>query len=193
MTIAQGERMLASDILSLSFLPIGTILMHDGSISWTNDQTIPGWYKCDGNNGQRINDRTVPDLRSKFLCGADTAGVEGGSNDQSIILKSKNMPKHTHVFKGKKIDSKTGGLVHKGHIDSNAVNDINKPADPFYCNKNDLTVASTVASPYAQFYRVYMNYIPEGTLADVGEDNPEAITVNTVPAYYTVIYIIKMK
>ncbi len=56
--------------------PIGYITMFSGS--WTDNSTIPGWYKCDGNNG------TI-DLVDKFVRGGATSGAEGGSDDAVIV------------------------------------------------------------------------------------------------------------
>ncbi|MDR1997717.1 MAG: hypothetical protein LBQ83_05280 [Candidatus Margulisbacteria bacterium] len=88
MAIKKGEPMLAEDILRLNFLPVGTILMYDGS-NWVNDTTIPGWYKCDGQNG-------TPNLVDKFLRGAAAAGETGGADSGSVKLTSAHIPAHTH-------------------------------------------------------------------------------------------------
>ncbi|MDR1997692.1 MAG: hypothetical protein LBQ83_05155, partial [Candidatus Margulisbacteria bacterium] len=45
-------------------LPVGTILMYNGS-GWVNNSTLPGWYKCDGSNG-------TPNLVNKFVRGGAT-------------------------------------------------------------------------------------------------------------------------
>jgi hypothetical protein len=62
-------------------LPIGSIIQFDSS--WIDNNTIPGWYKCDGSNG------TV-DLRNRFVRGSTTAGSTGGTNDAPLI-------EHTHT------------------------------------------------------------------------------------------------
>jgi len=56
--------------------PIGFIAMFSGS--WTDNSTIPGWYKCDGNNG------TV-NLVNKFVRGATTSGGTGGSDNAIVV------------------------------------------------------------------------------------------------------------
>ena len=63
--------------------PIGFIAMFSGS--WTDNSTIPGWYKCDGNNG------TV-NLVNKFVRGAATSGGSGGDDDAVVVS-------HSHNFK----------------------------------------------------------------------------------------------
>jgi len=67
------------------FLPIGTILMYSGT--WTDNSTIIGWYKCDGNNG-------TPNLVNKFIRGATTSGATGGSDNAVVVNHTHS---HTHV------------------------------------------------------------------------------------------------
>ena len=62
--------------------PIGFITMFSGA--WTDNSTIPGWYKCDGNNG------TV-NLVNKFVRGAATSGATGGSDNAVIVSHSHNV------------------------------------------------------------------------------------------------------
>ena len=61
---------------SFTTLPIGFIAMFSGA--WTDNSTIPGWYKCDGNNG------TV-NLVNKFIRGGTTSGATGGSDDAVVV------------------------------------------------------------------------------------------------------------
>lgn len=68
---------------SQTLLPIGFISMFSGA--WTDNSTIPGWYKCDGNNG------TV-NLVNKFVRGGATSGATGGSDDAIVV-------EHAHDFK----------------------------------------------------------------------------------------------
>lgn len=56
--------------------PIGFITMFSGA--FTNNITIPGWYKCDGNNG------TV-NLVDKFVRGGSASGATGGSDDAVVV------------------------------------------------------------------------------------------------------------
>ncbi|MDR1998218.1 MAG: hypothetical protein LBQ83_07855 [Candidatus Margulisbacteria bacterium] len=74
----------ASDVQAK--LPLGTILMYDGS-GWVNNSTLPGWYKCDGTNG-------TPDLSDRFVKGAGSLSAIGGSN----ALTAAMLPKHTHTI-----------------------------------------------------------------------------------------------
>lgn len=85
MTIATGERLLASDINNLTFFPKGTILMYDGD-GWVDNQTIIGWYQCNGQNG-------TPDLRDKFIKGS---GNKPASGNGQMTLEAQHLPTHKH-------------------------------------------------------------------------------------------------
>jgi microcystin-dependent protein len=83
-------------------LPIGTILMYDGS-NWQDNVTLPGWYACISSNSTH----SCPDLVDRFVMGGSTAGTTGGSNHTT--LTTANLPSHNHNFV---VDSVTGG----GHL-----------------------------------------------------------------------------
>lgn len=84
--------LMQSEINNLFLAPIGTIMMYSGS--WTDNNTIPGWYKCDGNN-------STVNMVNKFVRGAATSGATGGSDDAVIVS-------HSHQFKG---DLTTGASI----------------------------------------------------------------------------------
>lgn len=71
---------------AIAGIPSGTVTMWSGSVS-----EIPGgWVLCDGNNG-------TPDLRDRFIVGADgayTVGQTGGTSTRSI--SQAQMPSHSH-------------------------------------------------------------------------------------------------
>ncbi|NQZ12197.1 MAG: tail fiber protein, partial [Algicola sp.] len=68
-------------------LPIGAIFM------WSGRSIPTGWVLCDGSN-------STPDLRQKFIAGADSSSSEytlkaqGGENN--VALKASEMPSHNH-------------------------------------------------------------------------------------------------
>lgn len=76
-------------------LPTGTIIAWQRPAALTATVNIPdGWRLCDGNNG-------TPDLRKKFICGAENdvrsdfkLNNEGGSKTKELTLE--NIPPHTH-------------------------------------------------------------------------------------------------
>ena len=85
-----------SNLSGVTGIPQGGIIMWSGATS-----TIPsGWALCDGNSGNPINGITIPDLRNKFIVGADNStgdtaypnvsvGATGGQADAIV-------PNHTH-------------------------------------------------------------------------------------------------
>jgi hypothetical protein len=93
--VESGERLVATDITDLTFFPIGSILMMDGS--WTDGRG--GWYICDGEprivpnpNGDGNIQIKPPDLRDRFIKGTGSSPNTGGSN----ALTADMLPKHTH-------------------------------------------------------------------------------------------------
>jgi hypothetical protein len=85
--------MLASDILDLTFFPVGSILMMDGS--WTDGRG--GWYICDG---RATPHGKTPNLKDKFIRGGTTSGTIGGADSNSVTLTANNLPSHSHAAKG---------------------------------------------------------------------------------------------
>jgi len=79
--------MLASDMTDMTFFPIGTIFMMDGS--WTDGRG--GWYICDGRNTPYGK---TPDLRDKFVKGSTISGATGGGQ---VTLSINNLPPHSHT------------------------------------------------------------------------------------------------
>ncbi len=93
-----------------SHLPIGTILMYDGS-GWEDDVTISGWYACVSSNASH----GCPDLVDRFIKACDknykvqrwdpglhsfsgrTSSRKGGGNHH--ILQLDELPKHKHYMK----------------------------------------------------------------------------------------------
>ncbi len=85
--------------------PIGFITMYSGS--WTDNTTIPGWYKCDGNNG------TV-NLVDKFVRGGATSGASGGSDNAVVVSHThgiKAYPDGTQSYKIKKFNTHGSGYT----------------------------------------------------------------------------------
>ena len=91
MTVLKGTELLADDILRLSFFPVGTIMMYDGT-GWKDNDTLKGWYMCDGNNG-------TPDLRDRFLY-YDTGTIQGSyssTRNNVETLSQSTTTNHSHT------------------------------------------------------------------------------------------------
>jgi hypothetical protein len=184
MAIAKGEPMLAQDILDLrdglqnqlnvmTFFPKGTILTFS-SEAWNATSTAFKniWKICDGNNGTQVNDMIIPDLRNKFLRGGTASGEQYNNpttgNTQMISVP---VPRHRHTITDKEHNHWLGVITS--------------------VIGNEYTWSSSGGGRGA-----YTQNIP-GARTGITETNYEgdtdsSITVNTMPSYYTVIYIIKV-
>ena len=81
-----------------NYLPKGSIIAFNG------EKAPSGWAICDGNNGQKINGMTIPDLRGKFIYGSgngNIVGNEGGKDKVKLTIPE--MPKHNHGEGGKPV------------------------------------------------------------------------------------------
>ncbi|MDR2431594.1 MAG: hypothetical protein LBD99_05020 [Candidatus Margulisbacteria bacterium] len=167
MVITLNAEMLASDMLNLTMLPKGTILMYDGG-GWQDNKTLVGWYQC---NGQIANGVRLPDLRNKFIRGGVSFGATGGKDKHSITLDINYMPAHTHGVTD-------GGHVHGGKMLRGRIHDGRSVGSASCADglwEGDTSPAKTGIS-----------------LGSAGETNPSPVEINTLPSYYTVIYIKKM-
>jgi hypothetical protein len=172
MTIARGEPLLASDMLDLTFFPIGTILMYDGT-NWSNGRG--GWYICDGANG-------TPDLRDKFIKGTGSLFNTGGSNTLTAAM----LPKHIHSISG----TVSGGGAH-GHIIRTGYgkDDMNFGGNGTYIQDSD-----TGDGPHLKSGVITGDGEHSHTIsATIANDNSVTTDSNTsnMPLYYSLIYIRK--
>lgn len=139
-----------------------------GIILWNTDKEIPDNYAiCDGTRG-------TPDLRGRFIVGAGEEyklGDSGGS--KSTALTADNLPAHLH-----------------------GVNDY------YYANTHHNTVENG-ASYYDEVWinngvgptgndrdNTYLVYYPHNTKL-AGKENPDPVP--TIPPYYTLIYLMRLK
>jgi hypothetical protein len=165
MTIAQGQPLLASDINNLTFFPKGTILTFS-SEAWsaTSAEFKNIWKICNGQNG-------TPNLVDKFLRGGESSNfiTPGGADNQSITLKTTNLPSHSHP------------VIDPGHK---------------HQFKYNLKNASGGVWAYMGFEAqntggMYTDDSKTGiAIGATGDGIP--LTIDTVPSYYIVIYIMKM-
>jgi microcystin-dependent protein len=84
---AAGVNAALLSIRKQSLLPIGTILMYDGT-GWKDNETLKGWYKCDGYNG-------TPNLQDKFIKGQ---GSKAATGNGMMTLEIKHLPAHNHTI-----------------------------------------------------------------------------------------------
>ena len=84
-------------------VPLGAILMWSGTGSATAVPT--GFTLCNGNGGAAVNGITIPDLRDKFIVGANAvtgsdSTYPGVSMNQSGGSANAVLPSHTHTQSG---------------------------------------------------------------------------------------------
>ena len=82
-------------------VPLGAIVMWSGTGSSTAVPT--GWTLCDGNGGTAVNGITIPDLRDKFIVGANSvtgsdSTYPGVSMNQTGGSANAVLLSHTHTM-----------------------------------------------------------------------------------------------
>ena len=86
-----GNLTVSGTISGFGIAPLGTIIM------WSQ-ATIPnGWSVC---NGQKVNGIQTPDLRGRFIVGADGSSYPVGNTGgaATVTLTAAQMPKHRHTY-----------------------------------------------------------------------------------------------
>ncbi|MDR2428296.1 MAG: hypothetical protein LBD62_00640 [Candidatus Margulisbacteria bacterium] len=195
--VKSGERLVATDITDLTFFPKGTILAFNGEAwSKTRAEFKTLWKICDGTNG-------TPNLVGKFLRGGTNSGevnnpnlaaYGGGADSQGITLQTKHMPKHEHTFTGTSLSGYSPYLqfpgTHGGFNKDTGRGGI--------ITKTETTGADcgTEGKP-DEALRFKIEFTPSGSISSTGGGNAasgygESFPVNTLPSYYTVIYIMKV-
>jgi hypothetical protein len=179
MTVKTGEKLLASDMLDLTFFPVGMIMMMDGS--WQDGRG--GWYICDGRStpyGQ------TPNLQDKFIKGTGSTVKEGGSNSLTAAM----LPKHKHSIytdttknPDRTVDKNLSGYF--GSVDNVGL------AYDGIIFKHRNTTSGAAGSAQGEILDF------DGTHNHTGQANDDNSVVentntNNMPSYYSVIYIKKM-
>jgi hypothetical protein len=187
-----------------NLLPIGTILMYDGS-NWTDNVTLKGWYACvAANSGQGC-----PDLSNLFIKGGNKGtkgtdyGTTTGNSSHQVTLGSSNLPPHTHSIAEHGHTASTGsaggthnhGMTHAHEFDI-ADDGATEDNMPERGQEDDIRGTGTTA-PFT------------GNTADTNIDHTHTVTVdnyaasntgnggfantalNVQPRAYSVIYIRK--
>ena len=105
MTVTNGNLAVQEDsgvIEGAGTIPIGGIVFWNGSVT-----SIPnGWALCDGNT---VNGRKTPNLKSRFVVGAGGSGtgaykVGATGGEASHKLSVNELPSHTHSYQFKGAD-----------------------------------------------------------------------------------------
>jgi hypothetical protein len=173
--VESGQRLVATDITNLTFFPIGTILQFSGSAysgltsARTEDNKVI-WTLC---NGTSVNGIDVPNLVDKFTRGGTASGTEyinpTTTNTQTISVP---VPEHKHSITdtGHAHTVSNVNTVSSGHNSSGGATPTSKIPGTISTSKDTTGITQT-------------NY--------AGTANA-SITVNIMPSYYTVIYIMKV-
>lgn len=184
------------DINNNNAIPSGIIVMWSGITS-----NIPsGWHLCDGNSG-------TPDLRDRFIIGAGSShnpNDKGGNNSTSVTIPTNALPNHTHTFTGSS-HTHTGSLsgataasagVHTHSVESAYVSGTTKSARANEITLYDVsdknnTTSSSGAHTHTVSGSVRINSATtSGTVGSTGSG--QAFTIDTIPAYYALCFIMKL-
>ncbi|MDR1113977.1 MAG: hypothetical protein LBL50_02680 [Candidatus Margulisbacteria bacterium] len=173
MTIATGERLLASDINNLTFFPKGAVLMYS-SAAWSSASVEfkKIWHICDGST---VNGYTTLNLINKFIRGATVSGQTGGTDTTQI-------PKHSHTFTG---NQATGSLNHMVGFAAIPI----EQASGVFGSSNLVPNTSVAKGSVARYATHDINFAmtPEGSIGNTGSE-----IADNKPAYCTVIFIEKV-
>lgn len=146
---------------AFGMMPLGSIIMFHGNIKSdkspsgiSSDQGICDcWKLCDGSTHNGI---TTPDLRNRFIVGANQAsgdtnsdyvykiGDKGGSN--TVTLETKHLPSHNHSQ-----SSTSGSALHRHQpyvVDANDYNYNYRHGGPYTMGTDDRYAAGGYASNY---------------------------------------------
>ena len=166
----------ARNTLGVETFPIGTILMYKGTgianVSTRSTQigdeqgdtiSMPGWYACNGNV-------STPNLLNKFIRSESASGNTGGSDDAVVVGHN-----HGGATGGMSANNPHSHSV-RGYWDSGgSTNYINRDNDS--SSPNDISGAALAS-----------NIEHTHSIASAGESG----TGKNKPAYYSLIFIIKM-
>jgi hypothetical protein len=189
MAIAAGHEMKADDMLDLTFFPIGTVLMFDGS-GWQDNDTLKGWYACTTANAAAGR---TPDLTNKFIRGkvngATAANYSKASYDINLASNNyKYMPQHSHSLTGVFV-SRSGSHTHQISVN------IDGWPDDWVDDGHKYWTSSTGFSddnPSTSSNGKHIHSLPGNyNFSNAGQAGAASFSV--LPANYSVIFIKRVK
>lgn len=134
-----------------------------GIIAWSGSLVPDGWAICDGNQG-------TPNLTGRFILGSGNGyelGDDGGQSE--VTLHTNNLPAHKHPFKDYYYAE--SGKKANGNYDIISVN-------------------GKVGSNETDYDNDHLMYYTHDTEA-AGRDEPTP--VDTMPPYYVLLYIMRIR
>ena len=146
---SQIQELPTSDTLA-GGIPLGGIIMWSGTGSATAVPT--GFTLCDGNGGSAVNGITIPDLRDKFIVGANSvtgsdSTYPGVSMNQTGGSPNAVLISHTHTQSGGSTDDDGGSHVPGSGAAGSAMTNIsNAGIDNTGTLKTDGSVTGTNAN-----------------------------------------------
>ena len=146
---SQIQELPTSDTLA-GGIPLGGIIMWSGTGSTTAVPT--GFTLCDGNSGNPVNGITIPDLRDKFIVGANAvtgsdSTYPGVSMNQSGGSANAVLLSHTHTQTSSGTNDDGGSHTPQGSPASGTLSNIsNAGIDNTGTLKTDGSVSGTNAN-----------------------------------------------
>jgi microcystin-dependent protein len=185
MTIATGERLLASDINNLTFFPKGTILTFS-SDAWntTSAEFKNIWNICDGQNG-------TPDLVDKFLRGGTSSDFTKGGGENSITLTTANLPAHNHGHNLTIVNNTHGHSLRGGSWGANNCDGLRNSYQIAGRNAVYSNDGYYEKSPDGKVY-ISSNTHSHTLSGSISDSTGGGQAFSIIPEYYTVIYIMKV-
>jgi hypothetical protein len=194
--IKSGERLVATDITDLTFFPKGTILTFSSeAYNATSAAFKEIWKICNGQGG-------TPNLVNKFLRGGTSSDFTsgGGGDSQSVTLSARHMPKHNHTFSNGTTNSTSKELVGTWPGECNiAPYNMEISGIVYFHNDNHVRGGANGWDYNNDRYEIDARHSHgvTGSISETGGGSAasgygEPFTINTLPSYYTVIYIMKV-
>ena len=185
-----SQTLVGNGITGIGIVPIGSIIM------WTGNRvTLPSNYKlCDGTT---YNGIPTPDLRNKFIIGANYHQDGSTLSSESFNLKmNNNLALRTNIEDGQL--TTTGGTKDAIVVEHTHTASSNDVTPPMGITEMGLDYLSKFHSG-GDFHRVRTGGVPP--YANIGGSHSHTITVNTqgvsgtnknLPPYYALAFVMRI-